>query len=171
MHTVILCVAAAVIGTDYGWQRTSEGGMEYIIQFDTQTLESLRAGQSFQSDIPPSAGEVRAFRIVVGTEKLPQDKPLAPKMPEPAPKTLAPDPASKSLFERPAAYMEQPSASLPNAPQPKPVSEPAPEKPAAPWLPLTFTLLGLFASLGANIYLGWIAWDSRQRYLAKCSTG
>jgi hypothetical protein len=37
-----------------------------------------------------------------------------------------------------------------------------------PWLPLALTLLALFASLGGNVYLGWIAWDfyRRQRNLA-----
>ncbi|MEX2558613.1 MAG: hypothetical protein WD403_01810 [Pirellulales bacterium] len=33
-----------------------------------------------------------------------------------------------------------------------------------PWLPLSLTLLGLFASLGANVYLVWIAAGLRRRY-------
>jgi hypothetical protein len=32
-----------------------------------------------------------------------------------------------------------------------------------PWLPLTLTLLALFASLGGNVFLGWIAWESYTR--------
>ena len=33
-----------------------------------------------------------------------------------------------------------------------------------PWLPLTFTLFALFASLGGNLYLGWITWELRNRF-------
>jgi hypothetical protein len=40
---------------------------------------------------------------------------------------------------------------------------PSPTTPK-PWLPLTVTVLGLFASMGGNLYLGWVAWDSRRHY-------
>ena len=33
-----------------------------------------------------------------------------------------------------------------------------------PWLPFTLTLCALFASLGGNLYLGWISWDIRNRF-------
>jgi hypothetical protein len=38
-----------------------------------------------------------------------------------------------------------------------------------PWLPLTLTTLALFASLGGNVYLGWVAWGLywRHRRLAE----
>jgi hypothetical protein len=32
------------------------------------------------------------------------------------------------------------------------------------WLPLTVSLLALFASLGANFYLGWMTLDIRRRF-------
>lgn len=35
-----------------------------------------------------------------------------------------------------------------------------------PWGWLLLTLLGLFASLSGNAYLGWITWDTRRRYRA-----
>ena len=35
-----------------------------------------------------------------------------------------------------------------------------------PWWALSLTLLALFASLGGNVYLGWIAWESQCRYRA-----
>jgi hypothetical protein len=35
--------------------------------------------------------------------------------------------------------------------------------PPKPWLPLTLTMLALFASLGGNVFLGWVAWDSYNR--------
>ena len=54
MNTLtICCVAAATLGINVGWQRLPEGGMEYIIQLDPQSLEALRAGQPVQSDVPP----------------------------------------------------------------------------------------------------------------------
>jgi hypothetical protein len=65
------------------------------------------------------------------------------------------------LSGRPVVF-EQPDA-LAAQQQPKAATQSSPEQPAKPWLPLTFTLFGLFASLGANVFLGWIAWDSRQR--------
>ena len=40
------------------------------------------------------------------------------------------------------------------------------DSPPRPWLPLTFTLLFLFASLGGNVYLGWVCHGYRRRLLA-----
>jgi hypothetical protein len=40
------------------------------------------------------------------------------------------------------------------------------EDAAKPWLPLTFTAMLLFASIGLNFYLGWIAQGIYQRYRA-----
>jgi hypothetical protein len=143
MYALVLCVAAAAVGS-VGWQRMPDGEMEYIIQLESAALESLRAGQAIQSDISPSAGEVRSFRIIVGTKQLPRDVPLP---------------------ERLAVYV-QPGAAASEKPSPTPPAEVQPEEPPPPWLPLTFTLLGLFASVGANVYLGWIAWDFRRRWRA-----
>jgi hypothetical protein len=42
-----------------------------------------------------------------------------------------------------------------------------PELPSAvgkPWLTLVASVVLLCCSLGANLYLGWIAWDARTRY-------
>jgi hypothetical protein len=142
MCALVICVAAATLGIDVGWERLPDGGMEYIIQLDPQTLESLRTGQAIQSDIPPSAGEVRSYRIMVGGKKLPRETP-------PTPKKLTPDPLVKPLPERPAVFVDPAGQTSP------PTSDIA----VKPWLPLTLALLGLFASLGTNIYLGWIAWD------------
>ena len=155
--------------------------MTYIIQLDPQTLETLRAGQPIESDIPPSAGEIRFFRVVVGTAKLPRETPAAPAlMPKPAEHAetplaalhaLAPDPGVKPLAGHPlpTSFVDQQSTAALGKTQPKTPAEVQPEQPAKPWLPLTFTLLGLFVSLGTNVYLGWIAWDSRQRWRAKIS--
>lgn len=149
--------------------------MEYIIQLNPQTLDSLRAGETIQSDITPEAGDVRSFRIIVGDKQLARETPPvqfpAPKLPEPkerppvAPFALTPDPAGKPLSNRQTAFVE-PSAAADKS-EPKPAPETQPQGPAKPWLPLTCSLFGLFASLGANVYLGWITWELRQRFRAK----
>ena len=141
--------------------------MQYIIQLDPETLQSLREGAEIESDIPPSAGEVRSYKILMGTKQLPRETPPAPKAA--APQVLLPDLAGKPLPGRPAVFVEPEGTAAAGKPQPKATAEVPPEQPARPWLPLSFALFGLFASLGANVFLGWIAWDSRQRYRAKCN--
>ena len=42
-------------------------------------------------------------------------------------------------------------------------SETKDSSPTKPWLPFTLALLTLFASLGGNVFLGWIAWESYNR--------
>jgi hypothetical protein len=178
MYAIMLCVAASAVGIDAGWQRMPDGGgMEYIIQLDPQSLETLRSGEVIQSDVPPSAGDVRSYRIIVGTKQLPHETPPAPepKAAEPknpeqhaptpaAPQTLAANPGGKPLGGSAASFEVLSDAA--GNPSLKVPMEAPPEKPSKPWLPLTFTLFGLFASLGANVYLVWIAWDSRRQYLA-----
>jgi hypothetical protein len=176
MHTFLLCVATALVGVEVGWQRLPEGGMQYIIQIEPQTLDALRAGEAIESDIPPAAGEIRSYRLIVGKKPLPRETPpAAPKLPapkaaeppplSPAPHALTPDPGSRMLPEHMAAYDEPPHSAAAASPPPKAAAAASvsPDRPAAPWLPLTFTLFGLFASLGANVFLGWIAWDARER--------
>jgi hypothetical protein len=192
MNTLMICVAAAALGIDVGWQRLPEGGVEYIIQLDPQTLEVLRAGEPIQSDIPPSAGEVRSYRIVVGTQKLPRDEaPAEPPVTQKPPVTQTPltpqknpeprtaDPKESPLgttqatssnsagkhFPEQTAFFEQPKdAPAVDKPSAKAAIEDETGKPVKPWLPLTFTLLGLVASLSANVYLGWIVAELRQRW-------
>jgi len=40
-----------------------------------------------------------------------------------------------------------------------------------PWWPLTLAMLALFASMGGNLYLGWIAVDTYRRYLEMADDG
>jgi hypothetical protein len=52
-------------------------------------------------------------------------------------------------------------------PQPAAVdSTAAASDPPRSWTLLTLVLFALFASLGGNVYLGWIAWDAYKRYRA-----
>ena len=166
MYALMLCVATAAAGINAGWERMPEGGMQYIIQLDPPTLEKLQAGTAIESDIPPNAGEVRSFRIVVNTKKLPRETPLPAATTPKAAEPRAPD-HRDSQSVAPAIFVEQQRTAAPaDQQQPKKAADPEPEKPPTPWLPLVFTLMGLFASLGANVFLGWVAWDSRRQWRA-----
>jgi hypothetical protein len=143
MNMLLVCVAAATLGFDVGWERLPDGGMEYIIQLDAARLDALRSGQPIGSDIPAAAGEIRAFRIVMGPGKPKREIPL----PKPAPALPA---AVKPVQAEPASPPAKPA----------PVETPPPPQSS---IPLTMTILGLFASLGANVFLAWIAWGFRRR--------
>ena len=161
MHTFMLCVATAVVGIEVGWQRLPEGGMQYIIQLEPQTLDALRAGETIESDIPPGAGEIRSYRLIVGKKALPRETPPMPaaKLPEPSaadrqppapapPHALAPDPGSRSLPERPAVYVEQPKTAAAVKPPSKAPAQVSAEKPAARLAALDFHALRTVRFLG-----------------------
>ncbi|MCE5267616.1 MAG: hypothetical protein LLG00_07005 [Planctomycetaceae bacterium] len=148
MNSLSISIAVAALGitSNYGWQPAPQGGTEYIIQIPPESLAALRDGQALASDVRPEAGEIRSFRVVLGTGSLPQSTPM---------------PRKTSLVERPKVEAAKP-------PVEKPKAEPAapskmPVEPAKPWLAMTLTLFGLFASLGANVFLGWVAMELRQR--------
>lgn len=42
--------------------------------------------------------------------------------------------------------------------------DPNGQSPGQPWWPLTLCLLGLFASLGGNLFLGWVTAEQRGKY-------
>jgi hypothetical protein len=173
MNAVMMCLAMATLGTDAGWQRLPDGRLQYIIQMEPQTLDALRASKPVESDLPSNLRDVRSYRIVFGSKKLPRDSlpdaslakpalpPIAESQPAP-PHHLSPDPTVKPLVGQQAVFKE-PTPSPAETTDSNPASEPQSPTPAKPWLPLTFTLLGLFASFGGNIYLGWIVLDLRKR--------
>jgi len=41
-----------------------------------------------------------------------------------------------------------------------------PQEIPKPWLPFTVVVLALFGSLGGNLYMGWITWETRAKYHA-----
>ena len=96
-----------------------------------------------------------------------------------------PVPAEKERFESAATESEPGTFGLPHSLREPAASQPISDKsdkpaqanqqtpptdiplrttPSRPWLPLSFALLGLFASIGSNVYLGWIAWGVHARY-------
>jgi hypothetical protein len=85
------------------------------------------------------------------------------------PPTFTPDAQEKDLMSRTAGYVE--GASPPVEPASSDNRAESAGTPLAthgdtPWLPLVGAVLGLFASLGANIYLGWNSLALRSRYRA-----
>jgi hypothetical protein len=197
MNAIMACISVAALGIDVGWQPLPGGGVEYIIQIAPQAMEVLKAGDWIQSDVPAEVKHIRAYRIMVGTGKLPRelpaasgsdrpdpllppprtpaiepDLPRAPLLvppqntestgPQPAPRALPPEPAGKPMAAEKAVFVEQ--AGAPQQAGPKPADSPPP--PARPWTVLILVTLALCASLGGNVYLGWITWDVHRRYRA-----
>jgi hypothetical protein len=173
MIRVPLLIAAAAFGSDVGWRPLPEGGTEYIIQLGPHELDALRRGRPVESDIPRSAGEVRAYRIIFGTAMLPREAPpprsayraeAGSRPTYGSPASLA-KPQEKARTAAPAARVAAAGSSgsaATTAGQANRGGRPSAE-PAKPWLWLSVTLLGLFASLGSNVYLGWIALDLWRR--------
>ncbi len=101
---LVILLAAAVVGVDYGWQPRAGGGFEYIIQIEPETLESLRNGEDVVSDLPPFLRDVRSYRITVGSGDVPRlgTPPLAtrPEDEPPAPSQAERvEPTAPSTFE------------------------------------------------------------------------
>ncbi|MBN2578428.1 MAG: hypothetical protein JXB10_05505 [Pirellulales bacterium] len=146
MLAAMLCLTAASVGIDAGWQPLSTGGMEYIVQLSPDARELLRSGQMFQSDVPLNVQDIRVIRIVVGSEKLPRvDAPPAPGVIKVSALSAQNQPSSSSAQVFSAE--EKPAA-----------------EPSRPWLPLTVACLLAFASLAAFVYLLGIHLELRRRY-------
>ena len=171
MNTMAFFLAAALLG-EVGWRPLPEGGVEYMIEITPAMLESLKSGQDIQSDVPPDVlREMRSYRISFGDKKLVRDMPLKPKAAPP--EALPPNLPSNPLPSQQATFTQSPSAAISTAeskpevkspaktPPPQTAGPPVEEK---PWIPLWITVVALFASVGANIFLGWITWDVRSRY-------
>lgn len=82
MNGLALLIATATLGLDYGWQPTTDGQLEYIIQIEPVTLVALRGGQELVSQIDPYVQGVRRFRIRVGGEMVPR-RGQPPRQPAP----------------------------------------------------------------------------------------
>lgn len=171
MNAMMICLVAATFGgTDVGWKQLEDGGTEYIIQLDPQTIEAMKDGSDFQSPLHPGAGnDVRSFRVVMNKGPLQRDTPpakrttarkatqesnVSPKLEPPG--KLLPNPSQKPMPGQPAVFEEPEN-------KPSPIAKAAPAEPVEPSQPWLLMTLALFASIGANVYLGWVAWESRRR--------
>jgi hypothetical protein len=81
-------------------------------------------------------------------------------------KTAHKTPDKKSGEKSLAAAEHSGETQKPDAKKGAAEDEPSEPQPAKPWLSFWLTLLGLFASLGGNVYLLWVALDFRGRYRA-----
>jgi hypothetical protein len=101
------------VGIDYGWQPVADGGFEYIIQIEPETLDSLKKGQDIFSQLPPKLRGIRAYRITVGTGPLPHEG-------EPPPESLTHATETEPRARSPGAA----DKAAPGAIQPEPDSQP-----------------------------------------------
>ena len=71
MTGLLVCLSAAALGVDYGWQPIAGGGIEYVIQIEPQMLDALKRGEDVSSALPAGALNIRRYRILVGDATLP----------------------------------------------------------------------------------------------------
>ncbi len=166
-----------LLGVDVGWQPLPDGeGMEYIIQLSPNDLEALKLGEPWMTDIPPSVGDVRAYRIVIGEGALPRVDP-PPKLPalpadapdgQPAPRPIDPELKLRPLPERQAVYMSarqgEGEGVVDSEETPSTASGGEVGTPPRPWMLLVGTALALAGSLGGNAYLLWGMREAHRRY-------
>lgn len=126
MSGILICLSAAVWGVDYGWQPVAGGGIEYIIQIEPELLDSLKAGHDLFSDLPPTAENVRSYRITVGTGRLPHQG-------EPLPSAAAgtPDAQRRSTSDEAALVAVRHPADIDLSQLPGPVLGPALVRPSS----------------------------------------
>ncbi|MEQ8790430.1 MAG: hypothetical protein RIC55_29310 [Pirellulaceae bacterium] len=93
MMECALLLATASMGVDYGWQRTDNGSLEYIIQLEPALLEALAAGEPILSEVHPDAQGVTRFRILVGSKTLPRERVVKPTV---TPQTVKPQTGAPS---------------------------------------------------------------------------
>lgn len=177
MIGTMVCLAVASLGIDVGWEPSDDGkGLEYIIQIEPEMLDSLRAGQKIRSDLRSDLGQIRSYRIQVGSGPVPKTNlPSSPPPPSPLqtkqppalvtkevpPATLPQDAVSKPIA-KPADYRE-PSAVDKTETVPSVASSETPKDYFTAMLVLAGTSVGLLAAL---VYLAWIHVGTRNRYRA-----
>lgn len=169
--TGAMLAAVLALGINTGWEKQSDGSLEYVIQIDSQTLELLKKGEPFSSDIPPEVRGIRSYRIEISN--------VPPRRDEIPAETPAVIPTSG---QEPSPVLMNTIAKLPGDPTATPAAKEAEAGPAKtaeakaeetlktetapprPWLPLTLAVAGLLSSVGGNLYLGWLIWEMRGRF-------
>ncbi|MEI8371551.1 MAG: hypothetical protein WCJ35_01830 [Planctomycetota bacterium] len=194
MNTTLTCLALALVGVDLGYRPASNGGTEFIIQINPATLQSLRPGEPIDIDVPREAREMRPshFSITLGNERLPHEVPLTASLPPATAPIVPASPVMPAAATLPILSSATPSgrepviipppSSAPSAPAVVPIATPANSAPAEsrivdlapvnsagsnsaqpdrPWLAMCLLVIALMASNG---YVGWLFWETRQRY-------
>jgi len=137
-----LALGTALTGIDVGWQPIEEGGLEYIVQIEPETLARLKPGDELATGIRPVLRDVRRYRIVIGKGPLPRI--ALPESPAAAPSNssqprLAPMPLATAVPERSIVVPAEPGGAAPPvvpppariavAPRPATTVAPAPVAP------------------------------------------
>ena len=174
MVAIVLGMALGLPGSDAGWRPLPGGGVEYIIQIAPSELELFQK-YGLEGDVRPDLRDIRSYRVVVGNDVLPRQDP-------PKPRPTAPRPSTPSGWDFATAYSAQRSQSSGFQPfaalaalwdrypfageTAKPPPKETSTEPPASWGPFTAIVVALLGSLGGNLYMGWITWDTRARYHA-----
>lgn len=79
MSPTLTCIALALVGVDLGYQPTTNGRVEFIIQISPSTLQAIEPGRPIEIDAPREAQDLRPsrFLITLGNESLPHAVPVA----------------------------------------------------------------------------------------------
>jgi hypothetical protein len=186
MNAAMLMLAMAASGVVAGRAELPGGGFEYVIQIEPQLLDSQPGGLLASSDIPPGLRGARRYRVIVGEGPLPvgviavSDLPaeqLVLAKPLQNPPSLNDAKAEPAEFVQPVdAQVLHVAKSEPSSPKSDVEPETSANSPidesedrpadAKPWTALVLTMLGLFVSIGGNVYLGWNFLGLRKRYRA-----
>lgn len=156
MSGLTIVIVTSLLGVDIGYQTADDGGMECVIQIEPELLDALREGRDVTSAIDPQRlSHLRRFRVVVGDVDLPQALPKG----EP-PQLHAATGPQKTEVLRPVTPEMSPkqSAGAVNQASSKKKDDPADT------FPFRLALFGMFGSIGANLFLGWVIWGQRIRY-------
>lgn len=93
---------------------------------------------------------------------VPEERAGGPEAPAPLPDAVGhAEPLSSVSFDAQASAHHAKESQHNSPPR-----QAAPKDEARPWTAMLIATVLLSCSLGANIYLGWIAWDARSRYRA-----
>ncbi len=174
MHSMV--IGGLLFGVGGGWRPLPDGeGMEYLIQLSPADVEAMKVGEPWMTQIPASLGDIRAYRITIGTGDLPREAP-PPSLPpveeaaaqQPGPPHLEPVPAAQPMPERQALYVTpDPAEGEPadeNESFPADAASSADAAHPRPWMLLVGTALALAGSLGGNAYLFWGIREAHRRY-------
>lgn len=167
MIGTILCVAAVTLGVEFGWEPNDDGGLEYIVQIDPESMKSLGKGTPLRSDFPRDLRGLQTIRFQVGDKKPPRIA-LAPPISPSAQQQPAELALTENLHGKPLsaqrAIFEEPSG-LDASSKPEPGKENAVKAdPQRPW-PLLYAVAGTTIGLAAAFfYLLWIHVGMRGRY-------
>ena len=176
MPGIAILIAAASLGVDYGWRKTQDGQLEYIIQIEPGLLETIRGGEEITSEIHPDAAGVRRFCIRVGSGALPREVAAKPKsgggiasptskptfdLPKTPPPDVQPPRQSQTPAVQPPLQKQKPAVQRPLQSQPLVVEPPLQNQTLVAEPPLQNQTPALLAPPAADRSSNWLPFDTR----------